>query len=132
MSCHLREYREYLGLANRHFDSLIQNTDASLEILASITGSFQTVKDQTNASRLQCEDLMEEKRRFLLLEKDLAENLQYYSYLEPITKQLNAPGAGHFVRSREFSDMLINLDSCINYMESHVDASIPIKLEANC
>lgn len=131
MSCRLREYRETLGLANRHLDSLIQNTDASLEILASITGSFQTVKDQTNASRLQCEDLMEEKRRFLLLEKDLAENLQYYSYLEPIAKRLNAPGAGYFVRSREFSDMLINLDNCINYMESHVNASITIMLETN-
>ena len=69
---------------------------------------------------LQCKDLIEEKRRFLILEKDIGENLQYYTYLEPVTKRLNAPGAGNFVRSREFSEMLVNLDSCIDYMEKHV------------
>lgn len=56
----------------------------------------------------------------MILEKDIAENLQYYMYLEPIARRLNAPGAGNFVRSREFSEMLANLDNCIDYMEKHV------------
>ena len=115
-----REYKEHLGLASRHLDALLQSTDATLEILASISESFQAVKQQTNASRLQCKDLIDEKRRFLILEKDIGENLQYYAYLEPITKRLNAPGAGNFVRGMEFSDMLVNLDNCIDYMEKHV------------
>ena len=115
-----REYKEQLGLASRHLDALLKSTDTTLEILSSMSDSFQTVKHQTNASMLQCKDLIEEKRRFLILEKDIGENLQYYTYLEPITKRLNAPGAGNFVRSREFSEMLVNLDNCIDYMEKHV------------
>ena len=55
---------------------------------------------------------------------DLAEgiesNLNYYNYLEPVTKRLNAPGAGNFVRSREFSNMLSRLDECLEYMSAHV------------
>ncbi|KAK5005376.1 Golgi transport complex subunit 3, partial [Cryomyces antarcticus] len=49
----------------------------------------------------------------------MAENLQYYTYLEPITRKLNAPGAGNFVRGKEFSEMLSNLDRCLEYMQAH-------------
>lgn len=50
----------------------------------------------------------------------LGENLKYYNYLEPVTRRLNAPGAGSFVRSKEFSEMLSRLDDCLNYMAVHV------------
>lgn len=54
------------------------------------------------------------------LADDLRDNLKFYDYLEPITRRLNAPGAGNFVRSKEFSDMLSHLDVCLNYMAAHV------------
>lgn len=50
----------------------------------------------------------------------LGENLKYYNYLEPVTRRLNAPGAGSFVRSKEFSEMLSRLDECLSYMAAHV------------
>ena len=47
-------------------------------------------------------------------------NLQYYNYLDPITRRLNAPGVGHFVRGDDFSQMLSQLDECLEYMQAHV------------
>lgn len=54
------------------------------------------------------------------LAEGLETNLQYYNYLEPVTKRLNAPGASSFVRSKEFSEMLSRLDDCLAYMTAHV------------
>ena len=54
------------------------------------------------------------------LADDLDRNLKYYNYLEPVTRRLNAPGAGSFVRSTEFSEMLARLDECLEYVASHV------------
>lgn len=49
----------------------------------------------------------------------MEQNLRYYLYLEPMTKRLNAPGAASIVRGKEFTDMLANLDSCLEYMQAH-------------
>lgn len=54
------------------------------------------------------------------LASNLDKNLKYYDFLEPATKRLNAPGAGRFVRSKEFSEMLSRLDNCLEYMAAHV------------
>lgn len=54
------------------------------------------------------------------LADDIKRNLNFYDYLEPATRRLNAPGAGSFVRSKEFSEMLSRLDECLDYMAAHV------------
>lgn len=58
------------------------------------------------------------------LADDLEDNLKFYNYLEPITRRLNAPGAGSFIRSKEFSEMLSRLDECLHYMAAHVSDCI--------
>ena len=63
---------------------------------------------------------MVEQKRLENLANNVGDNLQYYGFLEPITRKLNAPGAGNFVRGKEFSDMLARLDECLEYMNSHV------------
>ena len=63
---------------------------------------------------------MVEQQRLTSLADGVGENLQYYSYLEPITRRLNAPGAGNLVKGKEFSDMLERLDECLDYMAAHV------------
>ena len=75
---------------------------------------------QTTAFRKQCEDLLAEQGRLEGLANDVGENVRFYSYLEPITRRLNAPGAGNFVRGKEFSDMLARLDECLDYMNGHL------------
>ena len=64
------------------------------------------------------------QRRLEGLADGVGENLQYYSFLEPITRKLNAPGAGNFVRGKEFSDMLARLDECLDYMNRHVSTQV--------
>lgn len=107
-------------LTESHLDSLLSNANSTLELLASLSNSFKAVESQTTAFQAQCEHLLNDQKRTLKMADDIADNLQYYTYLDPITKRLNAPGAGRWVQSQEFSDMLSNLDACLDYMQSHV------------
>ncbi len=117
-SCRL--YHDQLQLSESHLDTLLADTTSTLGILSSLYESFKMVEAQSTAFHAQCEGLLSEQLRIAKLASDLSENLLYYSYLEPITRRLNAPGAGSFVRGKEFAEMLSTLDKCIEYMQAHV------------
>ena len=119
-SCKNRLYRDQLLVTESHLDSLLASTSSTLDLLNSLSASFRSVEAQTTAFQAQCEGLMSEQKRVSLLAGDIGENLQYYNYLEPITRRMNAPGAGGFVRGKDFSEMLHTLDRCLEYMRSHV------------
>ena len=91
----------------------------SLDLLASVSHAFEGVETQTTAFQKQCEGLLAEQKRLEGLAGGVAENIQFYNSLELITKRLNAPGAGSFVRGKEFSSMLARLDGCIEYTNKH-------------
>ena len=74
----------------------------------------------------QCEGILQEQKRMTELANELGRNLKYYTFLEPVTRRLNAPGAGSFVRSKEFSEMLSRIDECLEYMSVHVSSMISI------
>ena len=112
-------YQEQLHLTRSHLDNIITDTTAALDTLSSLTASFQQVDAQTTAFRTQCEGLIEDQKRITTLADNMGQNLRYYLYLEPMTKRLNAPGAANIVRGKEFTDMLANLDSCLDYMQAH-------------
>jgi hypothetical protein len=120
LNCFHRAYEDQLKFAESYLESLSTTTSTSIDLMSSLSRSFKTVEAQTTAFQKQCQDLVAEQQRVTRLADDIAENLQYYSYLEPITRRLNAPGAGNFVRSKEFSDMLARLDECLEYMGTHV------------
>lgn len=121
-----RSYQKQLELSQFHLDSLLSDTSSTLDLLASLTGSFKEVEAQTTTFQKQCEGLLEEQMRITNLADALDHNLKYYNYLEPVTRRLNAPGAGNFVRSKDFSDMLARLDDCLEYMTAHV--RVPFRL----
>jgi len=108
----------------RHLDSLLHDTTAALELLATLSESFKIVESQTTAFQAQCEDLLAEQKRLRNLADEVGTNLQYYAYLEPLTRRLNAPGAGRLVRNDDFLDMLINLNTCISFMDQHVSMAL--------
>lgn len=110
-------------MSQSHLDSLFENTNSTLELLSSLSVSFEAVETQTTAFRKQCESLVTEQQRLIKLADDIRGNLQCYNYLEPLTRRLNAPGAGNSVGSKGFSDMLLQLDRCLAYMQAHVCAS---------
>ena len=103
-----------------HLDCLLSDTTSTLDHLASLANSFKEVEAQTTIFQKQCEGLLGEQKRITGLADELEHNLKYYNYLEPVTRRLNAPGAGNFVRSKEFSEMLARLDECLEYMALHV------------
>ena len=78
------------------------------------------MESQTSAIEAQSQAILDEQRRLQGLADDIDEGLRHYGYLEPVTRKLNAPGAGRLVRDKEFSETLSNLDRCISYMEAHV------------
>lgn len=115
-----RNYKRQLELSQSHLDTLLSDTSSTLDLLASLTSSFKEVEAQTTIFQRQCAGLQDEQARITRLADNLDDNLKYYNYLEPVTRRLNAPGAGNFVRSKEFSDMLARLDECLEYMAAHV------------
>ena len=114
-------YQEQLRLSRRHLDSLLRDADANLKLLSSLSASFDGVEAQASAFQARCESLLADQRRLSSLADDVGHNLQYYNYLDPITRRLNAPGVRHFVRGEDFSGMLGQLDECLIYMKSHTD-----------
>lgn len=103
---------------------MLDDTDASLDLLAGLSVSFDTVDSQTSALRERSQALLSEQTRISALADDIRDNLEYYNYLDPITRRLNAPGARHFVRGDDFTEMLINLDDCLDYMQNHVSSNL--------
>lgn len=112
-------YLEQLELSDTHLDNLLLSTTNTLDVLSALSDSFKAVEAQTEAFRQQCEDLVIEQRRLTGLADAIDENAQYYAYLEPMTRRLNAPSASSLVKGNDFLDMLSNLDNCLAYMESH-------------
>lgn len=114
-----RTYQEQLTLSNAHLENVLSSTQSTLTLLSSLSGSFKSVETQTNAFRQQCESLIVEQRRMETLADAIEENARYYTYLEPMTRRLNAPGAANLIKGRDFPEMLSNLDNCLAYMEAH-------------
>jgi hypothetical protein len=112
-------YQEQLELSESHLDNLLSSTTSTLALLSTLSSSFKAVEEQTEAFRKQCESLITEQKRLTSLADAIDENVQYYAYLEPMTRRLNAPGAANMVQGHDFSEMLFNLDNCLEYMESH-------------
>jgi len=107
-------------LTERHLNSLVDDTASALDLLAKLSASFKTVESQTTTFQAQCEDLLAEQKRLRDLANEVGTDLAYYGYLEPLTRRLNHPGAGRLVRNDDFLDTLINLNTCITFMDQHV------------
>jgi conserved oligomeric Golgi complex subunit 3 len=76
---------------------------------------------QTSTFWRQSEGLLAEQKRNEKYADEIKENLRYYEPLERITRRLNAPSAQRLVRGKEFSEMLMQLDQCIDYMQTHTN-----------
>lgn len=113
-------YEDQLILTERHLDALIDDTNASLKLLTTLSNSFKAVETQTTSFRSQCEDLIEEKTRLQKLADDVGTDLHYYAYLDNVTRRLNAPGAGRLADDDGFGEVLEHLNSCIDFMSKHV------------
>ncbi|KAK4552748.1 Golgi transport complex subunit 3 [Recurvomyces mirabilis] len=110
---------EQLELSSSHLHGILMSAVATLDVLSRLSTSFRNVEAQTDAFRQQCEGLVAEQQRMTALADAIEENARYYSYLEPITRRLNSPGAANLVKGHEFPEMLSNLDNCLVYMETH-------------
>lgn len=122
-----RLYHDQLRLSRQHLDSLLEDTSTNLKLFSTVTSAFQAVDAQTSSFQARCENLLSEQTRLSLLAEGITENLQYYNYLEPITRRLNAPGARQLVLGDDFPETLYNLDRCLEYMETHVGCHLCLR-----
>lgn len=107
---------------------MLQDTTSALDLLANLSGSFKSVEAQTTAFQAQCEGLLKEQKHIKHLSEEVRTGLQYYAYLEPITRRLNAPGASSVIGDDGFVEMLTNLDACIEFMIKHVSQALFLTL----
>lgn len=115
-----RLYRDQLSLTERHLDGLINDANATLELLTKLSNSFQSVETQTSTFQAQCEEVLTEQTRLEKLADEVGTDYYYYSYLDNATRRLNAPGAGRLVDDESFGEMVENIDACVAFMEDHV------------
>lgn len=109
-------------MTERHLETLIDDTNSALKLLASLSESFRGVEEQTTTFQSQCEDLLSEQRRLEKLADEVGTDLHYYAYIDNVTRRLNAPGAGRQVEDESFGETMQNLDACIAFMEKNVSA----------
>lgn len=119
-------YGEQLAMTERHLETLIEDTNSALQLLASLSESFRGVEEQTTTFQSQCEDLLSEQRRLEKLADDVGTDLHYYAYIDQVTRRLNAPGAGRLVEDESFGEIMVNLDACIAFMEKNVSAVLVV------
>ena len=115
-----------MSLTRRHLDSLLDDTNSNLKLLSDLTASFRAVEAQTSSFQARSHGLLEEQQRVSRIAQDVGDNLRYYNLLDPLTRRLNAPGAGNSVRSQDFPQMLANLDDCLDFMHAHVSVVLQI------
>ena len=115
-----RLYRDQLDLSERHLGGLLDGTTQALSLLAKLSESFKTVESQTTAFQAQCEDLLVEQKRIRGLADEVGADLQYYAYLDPLTRRMNTATGSRLVKSDDFLDVLVNLNTCIDFMDEHV------------
>lgn len=104
---------------------LLQDTDSTLKLLASLSESFDAVEEQTTSFKSQCDDLLTEQVRLQNLADEVGTDLHYYAYLDNVTRRLNAPGASRLVDDDAFAEILENLDSCIAFTMKNVCPTPP-------
>ena len=107
---------------------MLQDTTSALDLLANLSSCFKSVEAQTTAFQAQCEDLLAEQKHIKQLSEEVGTGLQYYAYLEQITRRLNAPRASSVIGDDGFVEMLKNLDACIDFMIKHVSRALPLHL----
>lgn len=112
-------YGEQLAVTERHLETLIEDTNNALQLLASLSESFRGVEEQTTSFQAQCEDLLSEQSRLQKLADDVGTDLHYYAYIDSVSRRLNAPGAGRLVEDESFGEILQDLDACIAFMEKN-------------
>lgn len=101
-------------------DRLLDDTNTTLDHLATLSKSFRTIDTETTIFQEQCEDLLIDQRNLNTLTQEVGDALQYYAYLEPLIRRLNSTTAGRIVTSEDFLDILLNLNSCIEFMDQNV------------
>ncbi|PHH64451.1 hypothetical protein CDD81_4526 [Ophiocordyceps australis] len=111
--------QDQLALTERHLDGLIEEANAALALLTSLSTSFQSVQSQTSSFQSQCQDIISEQHRLEKLVDQVGTDLHYYAYLDIATRRLNAPGASRLVESADLGDLIENIDACIHFMDSH-------------
>lgn len=119
-------YEEQLSMTERHLETLIEDTNSALRLLASLSESFRGVEEQTTTFQSQCEDLLSEQRRLEKLADEVGTDLHYYAYIDQVTRRLNAPGAGRLVDDESFGEIMVNLDACIAFMEKNVSLVLAV------
>ncbi|KYK54738.1 Sec34-like family protein [Drechmeria coniospora] len=112
-------YRDQLALTERHLATLIDDADATLTLLTSLSTSFRAVESQTTSFQATCEEHLTEQRRLEMLANQVGTDLHYYAYLDSASRRLNAPGASRLIDDTAFGEMVENLDSCVRFMNTH-------------
>jgi len=98
---------------------ILSQTSALLTTLNNLKLGFAAVAEQTSSFQTHCNTLVEEEEQLSRYADKLAENLHPFESLEPVSRQLNAPGAD-FVTKPNFTESLKRVDQGLAFFKQNV------------
>ena len=114
-----RTYRAVLQARLHSCNTILSQTSALLTTLNNLKLGFAAVADQTSSFQTQCNTLVEEEEQLSRYADKLAENIHPFESLEPVSRQLNAPGAD-FVAKPNFIESLKRVDQGLAFFRQNV------------
>ena len=114
-----RTYRAVLQARLHSCNMILSQTSTLLNTLNNLKLGFTAVADQTSSFQTQCNTLVEEEEQLSRYADKLAENLHPFESLEPVSRQLNAPGAD-FVTKPDFTESLKRVDQGLAFFKQNV------------
>eukprot|EP00808_Paulinella_micropora_P007605 g8560.t1 len=122
----------YIGVLRRYaawLHSALAACQASSQHWQEVEGHYDTVSNQTQQVRRECETLLQEQRALLEQSKRLQEDLEHFNQADKIQQQLrkgmrvteqdNLRGSLSPVLVQEFCQLLENLSTSMDWMEAH-------------
>ena len=101
-------------------NSILSDTSKLLSILGDLKAGFNSVSTQTASFQSQCDNLVKEEEALSRYADKLSEGLQPFEHLEPISRQLNIPGAD-LVTKPDFIQSLKRMDGGLTYFRNNAD-----------
>ena len=98
---------------------ILSQTSTLLTTLNNLKLGFTAVADQTSSFQTHCKTLVEEEEQLSRYADKLAGNLHPFESLEPVSRQLNAPGAD-FVTKPDFTESLKRVDQGLAFFKQNV------------
>lgn len=116
-----RAYLDTLYAYRDACDDILDKVQSTGDLLKVLQTNYDSVEDKTKTLQMACEKLLADQTQLAEMAENLAIRLSYFNELEPIAKLFASPG-DQVCLDEKFVPMLLHLDECLAFVQSHVSS----------